>query len=63
MWRSNFFSTASKEMLIKAVVQALASYYIKLFKLLDGLLNDLYKLLAQFWWGGSEKNKRIHWCK
>lgn len=50
-------------MLLKVVAIAIPTYAMSCFKLPDSLFKDLEGLMAQFWWGRTEKNKKIHWKK
>ena len=40
-----------KEVLIKAVAQAILTYTISVFKLPDSLCEDLTSMIRNFWWG------------
>jgi hypothetical protein len=46
-----------REVLIKAVAQALPNYVMGVYKLSFGLCDDLTKIIRDFWWG-SEKGKK-----
>lgn len=46
--RKDSFSVGGKEVLIKAVVQAVSAYPVSLFKLSVGLCQDIEKLTADF---------------
>lgn len=61
-WRDKLFSTAGKEILIKAVAQAIPTYAMNCFQLLVKLCKELNSLIGRFWWGSSTQNK-IHWVK
>ncbi|KAK9902996.1 hypothetical protein M0R45_001339 [Rubus argutus] len=50
-WHGNLLSMAGKEVLIKAVLQAIPSYAVSVFHLSSGLCSDLNKLVARYWWG------------
>ncbi|XP_062120553.1 uncharacterized protein LOC133834813 [Humulus lupulus] len=52
-----------KEVLIKAVVQAMLNYAMNCFKLPLNLINNIHSIAAKFWWGSTEKKRKIHWCK
>lgn len=49
-WKCNLLSLAGKEILIKAVVQAIPSYVMSVFLLPLNFINDIQKLAARFWW-------------
>lgn len=46
--------------MIKAVVQAIPTYYMSVFKLLVGLCKDIEAMVRKFWWGNND-SKKIHW--
>ena len=48
-WKEKMLSKAGKEILIKAVVQAIPSYTMSCFKLPDSLSEDLMSLIRNFW--------------
>ena len=52
-WNGSGFSASGKEVLLKAVVQAIPSHVMACFKLLKKLIRDLHKLIADFWWGSK----------
>ena len=56
-------SQAGREILIKAVVQAIPTYTISCFKLPIGLCNELESLIRKFWWGQCRDRRKIHWVK
>uniref|UniRef100_A0A803Q1S7 Reverse transcriptase domain-containing protein n=1 Tax=Cannabis sativa TaxID=3483 RepID=A0A803Q1S7_CANSA len=60
-WNSKFFSKGGKEVLLKSVVQAIPSYAMACFKLPASFHSKIESLMARFWWGGNENNKKIHW--
>ncbi|KAK0580643.1 hypothetical protein LWI29_004599 [Acer saccharum] len=61
-WSSRFFSSGGKEVLIKAVVQAIPVYSMNLFRLPVSLIQELHRLCARFWWGGGSSKRKLHWC-
>ncbi|KAK6124264.1 hypothetical protein DH2020_042016 [Rehmannia glutinosa] len=61
LWKSRLFSTGGRELLIKAVAQATATYTMSIFKLPYSLCKDLQCLVSKFWWGGNEDKRKIHW--
>ncbi|KAL6204988.1 hypothetical protein ACLB2K_022254 [Fragaria x ananassa] len=60
-WREKLLSAAGKEILIKAVIQAIPTYVMNCFELPKYLCDDMHKLMAQFWWGDKEGKAKIHW--
>ena len=51
-----------REVLIKAVVQAIPAYPMSIFKFPAVVCQELDALVANFWWGGGSGDKRkIHW--
>ncbi|XP_042944645.1 uncharacterized protein LOC122278530 [Carya illinoinensis] len=48
-WKSKFVSQAGKKILLKAVVQALPTYCMGLFKLPKTLLKEVNKVMHHFW--------------
>lgn len=54
-------SKAGKEILIKAVAQAIPTYTMSCFKLLDSLCEDLTSMIRNFWWGQKNDKKKIAW--
>lgn len=59
-WYCKFLSFAGKEVLIKAVLQAVPTYAMSVFKFPFGLCNKLNGLVAKFWWGKKE-GKGVYW--
>ena len=49
--REKLLSNAEKEVLIKAVAQAVPSYTMSCFKLPNTLCKELTGMVRQFWWG------------
>ena len=62
-WEEKLLSQAGREILIKAVVQAVPTYTMSCFKLPLGLCNDMESLIRKFWWGQRGERRKIHWVK
>ncbi|XP_041016156.1 uncharacterized protein LOC121258678 [Juglans microcarpa x Juglans regia] len=60
-WKVKFLSKAGKDILIKAVVQAIPTYSMSVFLLLKTLCKKLNSLISSFWWGTQDKGAKIHW--
>jgi hypothetical protein len=50
-WCEKYMSSGAKEMLIKSVLQALPTYAMGIFKFPFGLIDELTKMIREFWWG------------
>ncbi|KAF5469368.1 hypothetical protein F2P56_013449 [Juglans regia] len=59
--RVETLSQDGKEIFIKAVVQALPTYTMSIFKMPNNLLRNINGVIQNFWWGQQEKEKKIHW--
>ena len=60
-WGENHLSQGGKEVLIKAVAQAIPTYVMGVFKLPAGLCDDLTRLVQNYWWGAENGKRRTHW--
>ncbi|KAI5323914.1 hypothetical protein L3X38_032987 [Prunus dulcis] len=59
-WNSKLLSAVGKEVLIKAVGQALPTYTMGVFRLPQNLCHEPYAMLARYWWGRAG-GRGIHW--
>lgn len=59
-WKEKFLSTTGKEVLIKAVVQAIPSYVMSIFMLPKTFCAKLAAMTARFWWRQAGRDKGIH---
>ncbi|CAL1356041.1 unnamed protein product [Linum trigynum] len=60
-WKERTMSIAAREVLIKSVAQAQLTYTMSVFKVLDGVIDEIHGLITQFWWGQRGQEKRIPW--
>uniref|UniRef100_A0A803NWP6 Reverse transcriptase domain-containing protein n=1 Tax=Cannabis sativa TaxID=3483 RepID=A0A803NWP6_CANSA len=58
---TSFSSKAGKEVLLKAVIQAIPSYAMSCYKLPASICHKIEKLMAQFWWGSFGNRSKAHW--
>ena len=62
-WETKLLSQARREVLLKAVVQAIPTYTMGCFKLSVSLCNEIETLIKRFSWGQREDHRKIHWIK
>ena len=55
--------SASRDVLIKSMIQAIPTYSMSCFKLPEGLIKDIEVMICKFWWGYSGDSRKIHWVK
>ncbi|XP_024156142.1 uncharacterized protein LOC112164137 [Rosa chinensis] len=60
-WKDKTLSVAGKEVMIKSVVQSVPTYVMSCFELPKHLCQEMHRCMAEFWWGDSEKGRKIHW--
>ena len=60
-WKEKLLSQAGREVLLKAVVQAIPTFAMSCFKLPVGLCKDIEMQIRKFWWGEREGQRKIHW--
>ena len=60
-WKEKLLSQAGREVLIKAVIQAIPTYTMSCFKLPKSLVQDIESLIRKFWWGYRGEQRIIHW--
>ncbi|XP_057438067.1 uncharacterized protein LOC130730153 [Lotus japonicus] len=60
-WKEKFLSRAGKEVLLKSVAQAIPIYLMSCFRLPENVCSSMASLMANFWWGQKNSEKKIHW--
>ena len=54
-------SWAGREVLIKAVAQAIPTYVMSVFKFSKELCHTIQSSIIRFWWGHSGADRKIRW--
>jgi hypothetical protein len=60
-WKVKYLSQAGKEILLKAVIQAIPTYNMSVFQLPITLCREINSMMQRFWWGHISKNSKIAW--
>ncbi|KAL6191490.1 hypothetical protein ACLB2K_037880 [Fragaria x ananassa] len=60
-WQGKLLSGAGKDILIRVVAQALPSYTMNCFLLPKSFCHSLHQMCAQFWWGSTSADGKLHW--
>ena len=60
-WMGRLASWAGREVLIKAVAQAIPTYSMSVFKLPSDLCHTIQASINRFWWGHKQDERKIHW--
>ncbi|KAL9670829.1 hypothetical protein QQ045_008387 [Rhodiola kirilowii] len=61
-WKEKTLSMAGKEVLIKAVIQAIPMYAMMCYKLPDSLVRRIVSIVSKFWWSNNKDGKGVHLC-
>ncbi|KAL9665566.1 hypothetical protein QQ045_020987 [Rhodiola kirilowii] len=62
-WKTKNLSAGGKEILIKAVLQALPQYAMNCFQLPEDTIKKMHSSIIRYWWSFSCSKKPIHWVK
>ena len=54
-------SMCGKEIMIKAMGQAIPVYIMSIFKLQDGVCDQMEQTIRNFWWGTKNGKRKVHW--
>lgn len=62
-WATKLLSKAGKEIFIKALAQAIPTFFMSCFKIPISLIDEMNAMISRFWWGKTGGGKGIHWTK
>lgn len=60
-WGESLLAQSGREVLIKAIAQAIPTYCMSVFKLPRSICNDLGRTVRSFWWGRKKVKRKTHW--
>jgi hypothetical protein len=62
-WKEKLLSQVGREILIKAVIQAIPTYAMTCFKFPGGLCAELSSMAMHYWWGQRGEERKIRWLR
>jgi hypothetical protein len=60
-WGDSLLAQSAREILIKAIAQAIPAYVMGVFKLPLSICDELTKLICDYWWGVEHGKSKTHW--
>jgi hypothetical protein len=60
-WKEKTLSWAGKEVLMKAVAQAIPTFVMGCFDITKEICDQISTLIARYWWSNQDKDNKIHW--
>lgn len=60
-WKERLLSRAGKEILIKAVAQAIPVFAMGCFDIRKEMCNQISSIIARYWWNNQGKETSMHW--
>jgi hypothetical protein len=60
-WNEKLLSIGGKEILLKAIAQAIPAYAMSVFNIPKNICKAICNAIAKFWWGGSSTQRKMHW--
>ena len=59
-WKEKNISKAGREVLIKSMAQAIPTYSMSIFKIPRAVCDGMNSVLAKYWWGQTQNERKIH---
>lgn len=60
-WKERLLSNAGKEVMIKAVAQAIPTYAMGCFDLTKELCDQISRQVCRYWWSQRDNENKMHW--
>jgi ribonuclease HI len=60
-WKEKMLSIGGKEILLKAVAQAIPVYAMSVFLIPKGVCKRMMDAISKFWWGDDDNSNKMHW--
>jgi hypothetical protein len=62
-WKEKLLSCAGKEVLIKAVAQAIPTFAMGCFDITKELCDQISAMIGKYWWSSQDKENKMHWLR
>jgi hypothetical protein len=60
-WKEKLLSAGGREILLKAIAQAIPSYAMSVFKIPQKICKGIIAAMSKFWWGDGANQRKMHW--
>jgi hypothetical protein len=60
-WKEKNLSFAGRGVLIRAVARAIPTYVTSCYRIPHNICDKIESAVCNFWWGGKDGHKKIHW--
>jgi hypothetical protein len=60
-WKEKILSIGGKEILLKAIAQAIPVYAMSVFLIPKGVCKKMMDAISRFWWGDDDNSNKMHW--
>lgn len=58
-WKNKYFSNGGREVLLKAVIQAISTYVMSCFRSSTPICGDIEAMCVKFWWALNQMIRRF----
>ena len=62
-WKEKMLSREGKEVLIKAVAQAIPTFAMGCFDITKEICDQISMMICKYWWSNQDKENKMHWIK
>jgi hypothetical protein len=60
-WKEKLLSSAGKEVLIKAVAQAIPTFAMGCFDITKEMCEQISTMIGRYWWSNQDEENKMHW--
>lgn len=62
-WKEKLLSRAGKEIMIKAVAQAIPTFAMGCFDITKDMCDQISSMIGRYWWSNQDKENKMHWIR